>query len=243
MTSCAELDALITPFVDGEVAGDVCQAIRTHLEGCPACRERVAMEQSARTLIREWREALRGQAPATLAARCRATAAVAAPQAGRRWLMAAAAGVVIATVIAGGMWFTSRLATAFAAQLVIDHLKCFELADRSPGTLDPRAAEERWRGQYGWALKVPASTTDLRLVDVRRCVHTEGPMAHLLYRRAGRSVSLFVIPGTTRRERHVEVMGYEAVIWSSGGRTYVVLGRDDAAAWTQVVAYLRSAVD
>jgi anti-sigma factor RsiW len=244
MKSCAELDALVTPFVDGEVAGEVCGAIRAHLEMCPACRARVAAEQAARALIRARREALRRRAPAHLLARCRELAAAARPRARRagwRWVAAAAAAAIAASV--GVHLVLARFDRAFAAQLVIDHLKCFELTSGTPGGLDPVRAEQQWTTAQGWHLRVPPGTGEVALVDLRRCVHSEGTMAHLLYRHQGRPISLFVLPQTTRRAARVEVMGHEAVIWSGSGRTYAVLGQEDPTELARVVAYLRGAVD
>ena len=73
----------------------------------------------------------------------------------------------------------------------------------------------------------PASRAEeMELVDVRRCVSADGHMAHLLYTRQGRPVSLFVLPETVHREQLLEIMGHDTVVWSEVGRTYVLVGQE-----------------
>ena len=69
-----------------------------------------------------------------------------------------------------------------------------------------------------------------------------GGMAHLLCRREGRPVSLFVLSNTVRRSRHLEIMRRDAVIWSDGERTFVLMGYENLDDMTRVAAMLRQAV-
>ena len=48
----------------------------------------------------------------------------------------------------------------------------------------------------GWPVEVPTFTAgdDLQFVQLRRCAHDNVLMAHILYRRDGRLLSLFVMP-------------------------------------------------
>ena len=80
---------------------------------------------------------------------------------------------------------------------------------------------------FGWQLHLPAQfeASGLKLVGARRCLYGEGPVAHLMYRDQGRPVSIFMLPGSTRSEELVDVLGHEAAIWSSGDRTFVLITR------------------
>jgi hypothetical protein len=47
-----------------------------------------------------------------------------------------------------------------------------------------------------------------------------------MYRHNGQAMSLFMLPGSTRDEELVEVLGHEAAIWSVGDRTFVLIARE-----------------
>jgi hypothetical protein len=44
-----------------------------------------------------------------------------------------------------------------------------------------------------------------------------------MYRHEGHTVSLFMLPKSTRAEELVEVLGHQARIWCDGNRTFVLL--------------------
>jgi anti-sigma factor RsiW len=74
-SSCASIDSLVTPFIDGELNPVDRQLIEQHLSRCGACRSRVAAEQSVHELMQERKTALcHGHAPAILRSRCAAAA-------------------------------------------------------------------------------------------------------------------------------------------------------------------------
>src|SRR2546422_4948281 len=73
MKDCTQLDPLVTPYVDGELAVADRQAVDQHLRACPPCRARVAAEHTIRDLILAKKPALESaRAPAGLRARCAA---------------------------------------------------------------------------------------------------------------------------------------------------------------------------
>ena len=131
-----------------------------------------------------------------------------------------------------------RLDAAFAAQLAIDHTRCFESSERVPGELAASDVEAQFQREQGWDIAVPM-TAGLELQDALRCEHSEGGMAHLLYRREGRPVSLFVVPDTVRRSRHLEIVWHDAVIWSAENRTFVLVGQEDPDDMVSVAATLQ----
>ncbi len=248
---CRDLDALVTPYVDGQIAAAERTSVDAHLAGCPPCRDRVAVERTARDLVAAHAAGLCGKAPAELEARC--AAAIADAQRMDRphalfglpqWVppsMAAALALAVAGVFLVGM--NNRLNAALAAQLTLDHVKCFANAGDQE-VADPRLVQATLEQRLGWGVALPASSDaeDLRLVGASRCFYSEGALAHVLYRRRGRPMSLFVLR-TTGRTRHViEMMGHEAVFWTSGGKTYALVGREPREEMERVAAYVRGAV-
>src|SRR5262249_59720859 len=73
--SCASIDSLVTPFIDGELGPADRQLIEHHLSRCGTCRSRVAAEQSVHELMQERKSVLcHGHAPSILRSRCAAAA-------------------------------------------------------------------------------------------------------------------------------------------------------------------------
>jgi anti-sigma factor RsiW len=118
-------------------------------------------------------------------------------------------------------------------------LKCVRLGPQSASS-DARAIEASWKQWQGWDLKVPTgAAAGMRLLGYRRCVLTEGKLAHLLYERGGSVVSLFVLPGgPDAQAAELEMFGQDAVLWSSHGRTYALVGRGNRGALTAAAASL-----
>jgi len=208
------------------------------------------MEQTARRLVRSRAAALTPPAPAGLRARCVGAATAGAPAAApavrtghrlRRWIplsVAATAVLAVAGVFMAGQ--QERLQAAFAAQLALDHEKCFHELGAARPPVDRRAAEARLAAEYGVHMRVPASAAGERieLVGVRSCAYGGGGMAHLLYEVDGQPVSLFVIPESRQPERTLEVVDHDATIWSGPEAAYVLVSQH-AADMDKVVAYMR----
>ena len=265
MKTCADIESLVTPYVDGEADREGRVAVEAHLAVCSPCRARAAAEKTARQIVRARADLLAERAPASLRARCsRLTASPDEPIPGaargllaglrmarmpgmprmprmRRWVpLSLAASLVLAVGAIYGM--TNRLEAAFVAQLTVDHTKCF--IETKPGSrIDAHEAETRLVSLYGWDIPVPpgSSAEQIELVDVRRCMYADGYMAHLLYEHQGRAISLFVLPDTARRERLLEIMGHDALIWSEAGRAYVLLGQEGPEGMDEIAAYVRRA--
>jgi hypothetical protein len=139
--------------------------------------------------------------------------------------LAAAAGLIAALIWAGA---TDAGTPVLAAQLTLDHVKCFKFSSQRV-TGSPSALAAYWRERYGWPIDVPAGGDDeaLRLSGVRRCGSSDGQTAHIMYTYKGRPLSLFVArsdPEHPRTPRSLHMFGDEAVIWSAGDRTYVLVG-------------------
>jgi anti-sigma factor RsiW len=164
---------------------------------------------------------------------------------GRAARLSLAAALLLAVAGVAGYGFFGRSSTVLAAQLTLDHLKCFSFYEASSGPADPVALEARLRQAYGWRLTVPPPSPDgrLKLVGARRCITADGRIAHILYRDGGRPLSLFVLPSTERPADHVEIFGYEARIWSRAGTTYVLVAREPGADVERAAAYLQGVKD
>jgi anti-sigma factor RsiW len=141
--------------------------------------------------------------------------------------MALAATLLLA--VAGGALYGLLISpsTAVAAQLTLDHLKCFTLFEE-PAGLAPAEVQASLKASHGIDIVLPvgAAAEGLTLVGGRRCLYLDGSVAHLLYRRGPDKVSLFVLPtGAKLGQTEADVLGHAAVAFEKGGRTWVALAR------------------
>jgi anti-sigma factor RsiW len=234
MANCPQVDSLITPYVDGEASPSERHEVETHLDRCPPCQRQAQAESTARTLLRTRAESLPGHASPRLHERCRLTASELTASGGaarqpRRWSRRLAMAAVVLLSLAGAVGYGVVFypAEAMAAQLTLDHLKCFALAGDS-GTTTPAEVRTALRSRYGWDVPVPepAAAGDLRIVGGRRCIVLDGSLAHVLYRRGLVPVSVFVLPAGVKFEGRFEILGHTAVMFPRGESTIVVLARD-----------------
>ena len=256
MNKCHDLEALFAPYVDGEAAPAQRASVAAHLDQCPPCRDRIASEQAARDMIVAARADLRVCASGELRARCAAQCvrtAVARTTVLRRvttsWLPLSLAATLVLAVAGVFLLGLNNSVEALAAELTLDHVKCFTFPPARV-TADAAEAGGAWASAEGWALRVPASlpAQQLELVCVRRCLITDGRMAHIMYKWRGAPLSVYVLPSSTGSRGHaqepaqenIEKFGHEAVMWSGGERTYVVLARGRPDELAPVVEYVRA---
>jgi anti-sigma factor RsiW len=250
MSVCSELDALVTACVDGVAAPEDRRKVDAHLEKCAPCRQRADAEGAVRILVRARARTLRADAPPGLSERCRAlsTSGLAATDARTSWRPAIArlplaAGVLFA--IAAAIYaLTASSTTTLAAQLTLDHVKCFTLTGNPNAPVQADGVEGQLRERYGWTVDVPGDSeaNHLRLIGGRRCLYGEGTIAHVLYRHNGAPLSLFVLPDKVSTAEIVEVMGHAAIIWSQNGRTFVLLGSEPRPEMEKIARYVRAMV-
>jgi anti-sigma factor RsiW len=249
MPSCDEIRPLMTVYVDDEGTPGQRASIGEHLAQCAACRRLASAESAGRVILRRRAEVFRVAAPAGLVARCQPHPREARQQL-RAWFalrpmpMWAAAALVL--ILGTGLLVAAGSSTTvFAAELALDHLKCFALFENASRSPEPAALARQLQEAYGWRLKVPDGSPALKLhlVGGRRCFSTDGRVAHILYRHDGRPLSLFVVPGNAgRAAASLGVLGHEAVMWSQGGMTVVVMAREPREQLAHVAAYLKQAV-
>lgn len=241
--NCRDVEARMTPLVDGELPVAEATEVHAHLDGCPPCREAARQEQVGRAILRDCAGRLAASAPPALRAQVRRNLPMSSRRSPWRWAVAAAATGIAAVgllAVAGLV----RPVPVFAAQATLDHLKCIRFGPQSASS-DPHVIEASWKSWQGWDLHVPTgAAAGMRLLGYRRCVLTEGKLAHLLYERNGSIVSLFVLPdGPDAHGAELEMFGQDAVLWSSHGRTYALVGRGSRGALTAAAESLAQELD
>lgn len=246
--SCEAIEPLLAPYSEphcAELTAADRARVDAHLDACPSCRHAAGRCEAAHAALRACAHDLTDHAPALLSARCRAVAARASsPRRATRWVGWSAAAATAAVVLFIFLMPTQAVAT----QLAADHLKCAKFnASAHKGT--PGELETVWRNRRQQKISVPDGNAahSLRLVGLRRCISTDGNMAHVMYERAGQPVSLFVLgddslsSGAAGRSSEVEALGHKAILWTSGPATYVLVGRDDDLAG--VSAWMKNEVE
>jgi anti-sigma factor RsiW len=257
MADCRDLESLFAAYVDGEAAPGDCAVIDAHFLSCAACRHRVAEERVVRTAVAARREALRGCATGDLRRRCeeRCQALAEPPRAAspgargvfqrKTWVPLSMVATLVLAVAGVFIYGLRDGVEALGAQLAADHVKCFEFS--SPPTIlpDAKAIGRKWAEDRGWAVKVPHSEPleQLELLELRRCISTQGTTAHVMYKWRGRPLSVYVLnsphPGVGAVPQHVERFGQEELIWSQGGRTYAIVTRGRPEDLEQVARYVQ----
>jgi anti-sigma factor RsiW len=228
MPSCREVDPLFVPYIDGEATADQRAIVDAHLRACPKCRHQTALQSAVRQTVRQ--KLCRPCAPEALRSRCRAAArAGMGPFGTTRSTIATLSMAAALLFVVGGVLLyalTGLSPAVLAAQLTLDHVKFFAVHD-SNAPVDTRATEEQYTRDYGGAIHLPRTGVDgLQLVGMRRCFCGEGIAAHAMYRLHGRPVSLYVISNASRERASTDVLGHDAVMWSKGNVTYVLLGNE-----------------
>jgi anti-sigma factor RsiW len=250
MSLCNQLEPLVTACIDGVATADERQTVDAHLEKCELCRQRADREGAVRTLMRTRSQLFRAEAPPGLTERCRAlsTSIPVAIERTTKWPLAIgrlpmAAGIMLA-IGAAIYALTASSTTTLAAQLTLDHLKCFTLTGDPNAPVQPAVVEAQLQDRYGWTVDVPGDSdaNHLRLVGGRRCLYGEGTIAHVLYRHNGAPLSLFMLPADVRQSEIVEVMGHAAIIWSQNRRTFVLLGSEPRPEMEKIAGYIRAMV-
>lgn len=233
--SCQTFEPLLGACADGSASEADRARTEHHLSTCADCREAFAVQAAMRQVLMARGRQAADVAPPGLRTRIAATlAAEQAPAAVVGWgsrLSAFAAAAVLVLAVGGVALplVTSHSTVVLAAQMALDHLKCFSLDGHDHGeTLPVAEAERELLDDYGWHLDVPETAGDLagRLVAVRRCLYGDGRAAHLLYRVDGEPVSLFILPGLERPAETLTMLGHDTVVWADAGRTYLLVGAE-----------------
>ena len=234
--NCAEIQDHLAAYVDGETIADRA-AISAHLDTCAACRALAHVQGTARAVLKARALQLAPVAPPGLHTRIAASlgrpAAAPMEPEGLRWAgrLSAFAAAAIVVLTLGAVLLpvvTIRSTVVLAAQLALDHLKCFTIEGDADGEpMSKPAAEAALKQEFDLTVAVPASIPEERftLMAVRRCLYGDGRAAHLMYRFGGEAVSLFVVPGLSRPAAEFSLFGHDQVVWTEGDRTYMLVAR------------------
>ncbi len=236
--TCAEIELMLTPWADGEAPDADRVAVDAHLARCPICQAQAKAEQAGRAVMRARRDALAHSAPADLRARCRPQAVSGVRL--RRWVPLSLAATLLLAVGGVFLYSLNNRVDALAATITADHVKCFKLADTNQRA-DAAAEAARWEQRFGWRVAVMADVPadDIRFVGVRRCLSSEGQVAHLMYTCQGRPLSVFVWRKPEYDQREAEAFGHTTLLWSSTDRMYAVVGTESPERMARVAAYVR----
>ncbi|MEZ5292579.1 MAG: zf-HC2 domain-containing protein [Vicinamibacterales bacterium] len=230
---CRQIEAALPPFVDGEAQPATAAMVQAHLDACPACRRAAELQGAVRALLVSRRSTLADPLPDGLRAAVERAAAPRPPRPAARFTAFAAAAAVVLTAVAGLTWATGHSSVLLAAQLTLDHLKCFVIdgGDDHPA-LEADAAHARVRLLNGEDvdLPVPSAGGRARLVAVRECLYGDGWVPHALYRVDGQPVSVFVLGRRQAAAGTVAAFGRLARVVERAGTTYVVVAPAGATA-------------
>jgi anti-sigma factor (TIGR02949 family) len=226
---CRQLEAVLPPFVDGEATPAVRATVEAHLAECASCRDAVDAQRAVRALLVTRRATLSEAAPHGLAAEVRRVAVLSRAQSPARWsrLSAFAAAAAVVLAVTGGLsWATGHSSVLLAAQLTLDHLKCFVIdGDDHDHPMTADAAQAHFHQDFGMDVRLPTPPADThaRLVSVRQCLYGEGWIAHALYRVDGEAVSLFVMRGKDVGRAEIDAFGRHATVVTKDDATYVLV--------------------
>lgn len=260
MDSCRRIDALVTPYVDGELDRAEREVVEAHLQRCPPCRSRVTAEQAVCILVKRQQGALTGAcAPAWLRERCARTRLADAPSASRgawllargrvrssmpavRWALAATAVLAVSGAILYRV--TVGAPHAIAAELVGDHAKCFLLNTVLRTHQSIGEVEAYLRAGFDWSVELPkhAEDADLHLVGSRPCLYEDGKVAHIMYRHRGVAVSVFMLPGVQYAHDTIHALGHDAIVWTGDRRTFVLVAKAPPEQLQQVATFVKASL-
>jgi anti-sigma factor RsiW len=258
MPNCQSIDALVTPYVDGELTGGELAIIEQHMHDCAPCHQRVAAEQAVRALIQNRKPALQHQqAPPRLRTACAhlkvgdsAGAEAARPsRPPRSWRaplapFALAASLVVIVGAAFLYGLTDRSARVMAAELTADHMKCFAVNNLLRTRQSASVVESSMAAVFDWQARLPEQPerAGLELIGARPCLYAEGRVAHIMYRYRGRPVSVFMLPHMVRPDALTRVMGHECAVWSLGERTFVLIAHEPRGDVERMASFVQASL-
>jgi mycothiol system anti-sigma-R factor len=253
--TCAEFDAQLHAYVDGELSVEQTAAGDAHVAACGRCAALARRERAYRLLLRRQpREA----APAELRERIHADLRRERRRARRPGWHRVALGAAVAVVAFGVVLLMPswRASPPLVATLVDTHIAYAQLERPAELTSDDPGEIAAWfRQRAGLRIVVPDySSAGLRLVGARLADAHERGAAYLLYEKGHVIMSVFMLPlsgnapalGGTRiahrghEYRRYEHKGYRTIFWIDGRAVYGLISMLDYDALLECADRLRS---
>jgi len=253
---CTHAQALLSPYIDGELAVDQVAALEQHLEICPECRALCDAERSMSTFLRA--EGERFTAPIHLKALIRSTIERKArsPFADLRFLfvgwnpVALAASLLLVVAVSSGA--TLQLMGAGGAgheAMVAQEVVAGQIRSLLPGHLtDVASSEQRTvKPWFGGKLNFSPPVIDLAsagfpLAGGRLDYLDNRTVAALVYRRAQHVINVFVWPeGGDQQPRFEAQSGYNLAYYKHGGMEFWAVSDLNAAEFKEFIDHLRTA--
>ena len=182
----------VTGYVDGALSPADRTDVEAHLSSCAACRAQAEAERRVAAAVRALPPP---PIPHGLASRVRRRSRRPATLRRRVWVPAVAAVLAVFVVARNSSQFVGW-------QLARDHARCFSKRQVPAEVLtDDPMRLTAWFDAQGTELPfVPASAGGLDLVGGRYCRLLDRTVAHVYYGGGDHQLSLFVVPGTVRRD-------------------------------------------
>jgi mycothiol system anti-sigma-R factor len=193
---CQKIREYLYPFIDGELDEQKIASIKDHLSKCPLCKLEVKNEQEADAIFRSCfpQETASYELKEKILQRVREEAGKAPSLRISSILKPAVA--VAAVLVVAYFAFTSRTSEAMYENAVNDHMRLVQ----SGAAPDIRASvpDELMRqlqGRVSFSILVPdLSAQGAELKGACLCRLTDKGSAHIIYEKAGHTISAFLFP-------------------------------------------------
>ena len=238
--TCQELEALLHPYLDGELTPDQRRDVEAHLPGCAECRARLKDWQALHTALRA--PELRLKASDTLRQRLKGELKKADERKGReRWPLWTAAAAVLVVSVGLITWSLMPVAvTEDADDAMVDAavaqqqqaVSAKHLSDLASS--DPAAVQAFFKDKLPYVPPVrDFAAQGYALVGARLDKVKDEPAAALTYRHGADYVTVFVCPAEHHKDTDLDTDTqdqYHVVYWTRGGLSFWTvseMGADD----------------
>jgi anti-sigma factor RsiW len=244
---CSDVERLLDPWLDGEMAGKDAAEAAAHVERCAPCRAEATRRRTVRDGIRSSLRAAMGDdavaAPEQLRLRIVEAIGRERPPLWRRILapVPIAAAVACMLAVAVGVEI-AKTTTPLVEEAVQRHARGLPLEITAADPSASAAVPEWFKGKLDFNPRPPRFTRpDIRLVGARLSHISDRPAAYMRYELPRGQAGLFIVedhdgelvpsrvfPG----DKHVRVVaahGYNIAIWHQDGIAYSLVSDLDAA--------------